>query len=81
MEAGRFEIIDYLGVFNTSELSQGFEFDDDRFETNKIRFVESSQLGSFVEDRQFDLGLGRYIAYGQFKLQGFLINGLKKTAS
>jgi hypothetical protein len=80
MVASGFEVIDYLSVFDTAGLREGFEFHDNRGVTNEIGFVESSQPASFVKDRQLYLLLKRYVARGKLNPHRLLINGFQESA-
>jgi hypothetical protein len=52
---GRTKVVDYLGAVFSGQFPNGFEFDNDRFETQEVGLVLLLQPDAFVEDIEFAL--------------------------
>ena len=59
LEAGRFEVIEHLGFFDTTYLRQSFQLDDNGIEANEIGPIKRLQQLPFVSNRQLDLRFER----------------------
>lgn len=81
LAAGRFEVIDQLGLLFAGQGVESFDFHNDGIEAKKVGPIGGFQGLSFVVDGQGMLRCKTDFARVEFQLQGFLENSFQKTGS
>ena len=78
MPAG-FEIVEYLGFFETREPGEGLELHDNRVITHEISSIRRGQSLALVRDWNFYLSPKWNTTLGQFSGESFLIYSLQES--
>jgi hypothetical protein len=80
-KSGRAKVIDHLSAVFGGQFSNGFEFNNDRFETQEVGLVLLLKTDAFVEDVEFALGNELDILSPQFQFQALLVDRLQKPTT
>src|SRR5271157_1252135 len=78
-QAGCFQVVQDLGLMDRAQLGQGFQFDDDRLETEEIGLVEGAELSPLVDNRELDLPLKGDPDQSQLDGHRLLVNRFQET--